>query len=189
MANTSDFRKGSCIKLDGNTFSIVDFQHVKPGKGPAFVRTTLKNLYTKKVISKTFTSGVKIEFVRIEKHLSQFLYKDSSWYHIMDSQTLEVYQIAPKRILSSELLIEGQEQIELLINSESGEILECKLPPLITLKVTYTEPGYRGDTVNRALKDATLETGYNIKVPLFININDFIKVDTRTKSYVERVNK
>jgi len=187
MADTSDFRKGLCIKLDGSLYTIVYFQHVKPGKGGAFVRTTLKNLTTKKTIAKTFNAGVKITTARIERRLNQFLYRDSMGYHFMNSSTNEMITLPTALIPTPRLLKEGQENIELLFHEETDEVIECKLPFIVSLKVTYTEPGIRGDTVNKALKPATLETGFELKIPLFVHIDDMIRVDTRTGTYVERV--
>ena len=189
MADTSDFRKGLCVELDGQIYMIVDFQHVKPGKGPAFVRTTFKNIATQRTMEKTFNSGVKIKTARVERKNSQFLYKDGLGYHFMDSASNELITLPAKIVPTPKLLKEGQEQVELLIHQESEEVLDCKLPFIVSLEVTYTEPGLRGDTVNKALKSATLETGYKLKVPLFINIHDTIRVDTRTGAYVEREGK
>lgn len=187
MANTSDFKKGLCIEMDGQTYTITDFQHVKPGKGPAFVRTTLKNIATQRTIEKTFTAGVKVKVVRVERRMCQFLYKDDMGYYFMDSETNEMMAPLPEALIPTpELLKEGQEEVELIVHQESGEVLDCKLPFIISLQIEYTEPGLRGDTVNKAMKPATLETGYEIKVPLFIDTGDVIRVDTRTRSYVER---
>ncbi|MEM7362048.1 MAG: elongation factor P [Bacteroidota bacterium] len=186
MANTSDFRKGLCLEMDGQVYIITDFQHVKPGKGPAFVRTTLKNIATQRTHEKTFTSGVKIKTARVERRMSQFLYKDSQGYHFMDSESNEMLVLPKSLIPTPELLKEGQENVELVVHQETEEVLDCNLPLVVSLQVTYTEPGLRGDTVNKAMKPATLETGYELKVPLFINTDDMIRVDTRKGTYLER---
>lgn len=189
MADTSDFRKGLCLEMEGQVYMMVDFQHVKPGKGPAFVRTTLKNIATQRTSEKTFNAGVKIKTARVERRISQFLYKDSMGYHFMDSVSNDLLTLPGSLIPTPELLKEGQEDVEILVHQETEEVLDCKLPLIVSLKVTYTEPGLRGDTVNKALKPATVETGYELKVPLFVHTDDVIRVDTRTRTYVEREGK
>ena len=186
MADTSDFRKGLCIELDGQIYVMVDFQHVKPGKGPAFVRTTLKNLATQRTMEKTFNSGVKIKTARVERRMNQFLYKDSLGFHFMDSTTNELLTLQPAVVPTPELLKEGQEKIEIVVHQETEQILDCNLPFIVSLKVEYAEAGIRGDTVNKPMKQAMLETGFEIKVPLFVETGDTIRVDTRTRAYVER---
>jgi elongation factor P len=186
MATTSDFKNGLCIEFNNNLYMIVEFQHVKPGKGGAFVRTKLKSLTTGKVIDNTFNAGVKIKTARIERKPYQFLYQDATGYHLMDNVTFEQLSVKEELIDRPELLKEGQE-LEVLFHQESGKVLVCELPPFVELRVTYTEPGLKGDTATRALKPATLETGLQIQVPLFINNEDLLKIDTRTIAYVERV--
>ena len=186
MASTADFKNGLCLEFNNGLYTIVEFQHVKPGKGPAFVRTKLKNLTTGKVIDNTFTSGVKITTARIERRPHQFLYKDDMGYYFMDSNTFEQIMVEEKLINAPEFLKEGQE-VEILYHDESDSVLSCELPPFVELIVTYTEPGIRGDTATNASKPATLETGAVIQVPLFIDQDEKIKVDTRTSSYSERV--
>ncbi|MGD9995059.1 MAG: elongation factor P [Salinivirgaceae bacterium] len=188
MADTSDFRNGLCIEYNGKLFTIVSFQHVKPGKGPAFVRTKLKNLETGKVIDNTFTSGVKINTVRIERRAYQFLYKDEMGYNFMNSETFEQVSIPESLIDAAELLKEGQE-CEIVYHAEKETPLQVDLPPFVEMEVTYSEPGIKGDTATNTLKAATVETGATVMVPLFINTGDIIKVDTRDKSYSERVKK
>ncbi|MGE4290073.1 MAG: elongation factor P [Salinivirgaceae bacterium] len=188
MADTSDFRNGLCIEYNGKLFTIVSFQHVKPGKGPAFVRTKLKNLETGKVIDNTFTSGVKITTVRIERRPYQYLYKDEAGYNFMNSENFEQVSIPESLIDAAELLKEGQE-CEIVFHAEKETPLQVDLPPFVEMEVTYTEPGIKGDTATNTLKAATVETGATVMVPLFINTGDFIKVDTRDKSYSERVKK
>lgn len=187
MATTADFKNGLCMEYNGDLYTIVQFQHVKPGKGGAFVRTKLKNIKTGKVIDNTFNAGVKIDTVRIERRPYQFLYKDDMGYHFMHMETYEQTSLGPEIIENKDLLKEGQ-TVEMMVHAATETALSCELPPFITLEVTYTEPGIRGDTSSStALKPATLETGAIIMVPLFVNQGDKIKVDTRDRSYSERV--
>lgn len=187
MASTADFRNGLCIEYNNDLYTIVHFQHVKPGKGPAFVRTKLKNLKTGKVIDNTFTSGVKIEVARIERRPYQFLYTDDLGYHLMHKETFEQLSIQKELINAVDLLKEGQD-LEVVYHADTETPLSCELPPFVELEITYTEPGIRGDTSSTSsLKPATLETGATINVPLFIDTGEKIKVDTRDSSYSERV--
>ena len=160
--------------------------HVKPGKGPAFVRTKLKNVKTGKVIDNTFPSGHKIITARVEKRAHQFLYKDSSGYHFMDTSTYEQLSLEESQIDYPEYLMDGIE-VEISIHTETGDILSCELPQSIESKIIYTEPGVKGDTATNATKLAKIETGAEIQVPLFINENDKVKIDIRQGKYVERV--
>lgn len=185
MATTSDFRNGLNIEFNNDLYTIVEFQHVKPGKGGAFVRTKLKNLKTGKVIDNTFTAGVRITTARIEKKTYQFLYKDAGGYHLMDNTTFEQLDLEEGTIDNPLLMKEGQE-IDVLFHQQTGNLVGTELPPFVELEVTYTEPGLKGDTATRALKPATLETGLQLQVPLFIDNGEKIKVDTRTLAYVER---
>ncbi|MCX6352993.1 MAG: elongation factor P [Bacteroidetes bacterium] len=186
MATTADFKMGLCLEYNGDLFTIVDFQHVKPGKGPAFVRTKLKNITTGRVIDNTFNAGVKINSVRVETREHQYLYKEEAGYVFMNSDNFEQVTIPETMIDNSDLLKEGQ-GVEILFHAENESPLQCNLPPFVTLEVVYSEQGLRGDTATNTLKPATLDTGAIINVPLFVNTNDLIKVDTRTRSYVERV--
>jgi len=186
MANTSDIKNGLCIVLKGNIFSIVEFQHVKPGKGPAFVRTKLKNLKTGKVLDNTFPAGHKIETARVERRKFQFLYKDSNGFNFMNQETYDQISLEEERLTSADLLKES-EIVEILYHAETEEILTCEMPTNVTLEVTYAEPGVKGDTATNATKPATLETGAKVNVPLFVNEGDVIKVDTKSRSYIERV--
>jgi len=189
MASTADFRNGMCIKYNNDLFSIVEFQHVKPGKGPAFVRTKLKSVTTGKVIENTFPSGAKVETARIERRPYQFLYNDDMGFHFMHKETFEQFTLQEDLITYPKLLKESEE-VEILFHDETETPLRCELPQFVEMEVTYTEPGVKGDTTSTtALKPATIETGAEIKVPLFINIGDKIKIDTRDCSYVERVKK
>lgn len=188
MADTSDFKNGLCIEYNNDLFTIVEFQHVKPGKGPAFVRTKLKSLTTGKVLENTFSAGHKVTTARIERRPHQFLYKDDIGMHFMDTDTFEQISIPDEVIDNADLYKEGQE-VDILIHAETEKPLSCELPPFVEMKVTYTEPGIKGDTATNATKPATVETGAEIKVPLFIDQDEIIKVDTRTRSYAERVKK
>jgi elongation factor P len=186
MATTADFRNGLCIEFNNDLYTIIEFQHVKPGKGGAFVRTKLKSLTSGKVIENTFNSGVKITTARVERRPHQFLYKDDLGYHFMDSNTFEQVSLQEDFIENADLLKDGQE-VEILYHAETETPLSCDMPPFVELTITYAEPGVRGDTATNVTKPATLETGAVIQVPLFINENEKIKVDTRTRSYSERV--
>jgi len=186
MASTADFKNGLCLEYNHGLYTIVEFQHVKPGKGPAFVRTKLKNITTGKVIENTFTSGVKVTTARIERRPHQFLYKDDMGYHFMNSEDFEQLPLEENLITGYQFLKDGQ-NVEILFHAETETALSCELPPFVELQVTYTEPGIKGDTATNATKPATLDTGAIIQVPLFINQDEHIKVDTRDGSYSERV--
>jgi elongation factor P len=188
MASTSDFKNGLCIVFNKELYVIVEFQHVKPGKGAAFVRTKLKNIMTGKVIENTFNAGVKIDTARIERASYQFLYKDNDKYYFMHNDSFEQVGLDKDLINASQFLKEGQ-NVEISFHQETEKPLSCELPPFVELKVVYTEPGIRGDTANKATKPATLETGAKIQVPLFINNEEILKVDTRTETYAERAKK
>jgi elongation factor P len=187
MATTADFRNGLCLDWNDQLWTIVQFQHVKPGKGPAFVRTKLKNLKTGRVVENTFTSGVKVDVVRIERRPYQFLYKDDMGCNFMHLETFEQISLNPDLIENSDLMKEGQ-VIEVQFHAETETPMTAELPPFVELAVTYTVPGEKGNTANStALKPATVETGAEIMVPLFINEGEIIKVDTRDRCYSERV--
>jgi len=186
MASTADFKNGLCIEYNNDLYTIVEFQHVKPGKGSAFVRTKLKNLKTGKVIDNTFNSGVKVTTARIERRPHQFLYKDDIGYHFMDASTFEQVGLAKEIIEGYQFIKEGQE-VNVIYHAETETPLNVELPAFVELKIVYTEPGIKGDTATNTTKPAKLETGAEIQVPLFINQDEVIKVDTRSKSYSERV--
>lgn len=187
MATTADFRNGMCIEYNGQLYFIVEFLHVKPGKGPAFVRTKLKNVKTGKVIENTFNSGVRVEEARVERRPYQYLYKDDMGYNFMNNETYEQIPIDESLLSSPELLKEG-ESVEVVVHAETETVLAVDMPAFMIYEITYTEPGVRGDTSStNSLKPATIETGATIMVPLFVNQGDKIKVDTRDKSYVERI--
>ena len=186
MATTADIKNGMVIKYNDDLYSIIEFLHVKPGKGPAFVRTKLRSLTSGKVIDNTFNSGVAIYPVRVERRKFQFIFKDEFGYNFMDQESFEQILLNENLCVMADLMKEGQE-VEILINTENDAALSCELPPFVELKVTYTEPGVRGDTANSTKKPETVETGATITVPIFIEQDEVIKVDTRTYSYAERV--
>ena len=180
MATTADFRNGLCFNYNGKLVKIIEFQHVKPGKGPAFVRTKLRNLENGKVITNTFTSGIKIEIVRIETRNYQFLYQDDMGYNIMNSETYEQTAVAEELISAPRFLKDGME-VEVMVHAENEEVLGVELPQYVEFEITYTEPGVKGNTATNATKPATVETGARVNVPLFINEGDKIKIVERTK--------
>lgn len=187
MATTADFRNGLCIEFNNDLYTIVQFQHVKPGKGPAFVRTKLKSLTTGKVIDNTFTSGVKINTARVERRPYQYLYSDDTGYHFMHLETFEQIVLDEEMVKNHQFLKEGQE-VEIIVHADVETPISCELPPFVILEVTYTEPGVKGDTTSSTvLKPVILETGAEVNVPIFINKGEKIKIDTRTGEYVERV--
>ena len=189
MATTADFKNGLTIEFNDQLFTIVQFQHVKPGKGPAFVRTKLKNIKTGKVIDNTFNAGVKVNTVRVERRPYQYLYKDDMGYNFMHTETFEQVSISGEMIENADLMKEGQ-IIEINFHAETETPLTAELPPFVELEVASTIQGEKGNTASStALKPATLETGAEIMVPLFIANGETLKVDTRDRSYNERVKK
>ncbi len=187
MATTADIKNGLCIEFNGKTYSIVEFQHVKPGKGPAFVRTKLKNLENGRTVDHTFSAGEKIEPVRVERRPYQYLYEDDMGCVFMHSETYEQIHINRDLIENADLMREGQ-VVEVMFHTEKEQVLSAELPPIIDMEVTYTEPGVKGDTAStNSLKPATVDTGATIRVPLFIQTGEKIRVDTRTREYYERI--
>ena len=186
MATTADFRNGLVIEYNNDLYSIVQFQHVKPGKGPAFVRTKLKNIKTGRVLDNTFTSGIKVNVARVERRPYQYLYKDDMGYYFMHLETFEQIHVDGSLIDNAEFLLEGV-GVEVVVHAETETVLTVDLPQFVVMEVTYSEPGLRGDTATNTLKQATIENGSTIMVPLFVNVGDKIKIDTADKSYVERV--
>ena len=186
MATTADIKNGMCLDIDGQSLVITEFLHVKPGKGPAFVLTKMKNVITGRTIDKTFNSGVRIEEVRIERREYQFLYKDDMGYNFMNNETFDQVSIDKDIINGVDFLKEGM-ICEVVIHAHSETILFVDLPVQVALLVTYTEPGLKGDTATNATKPATVESGATVRVPLFINEGETIRVDTRNGSYIERV--
>jgi elongation factor P len=187
MATTADFKNGLCLNFNGKPCSIVWFQHVKPGKGGAFVKVKMRNLENGRILENTFTAGEKIDLVNIERRPYQYLYKDDSGYNFMHNETYEQISLQPEMIDNADLMKEGQ-YVEMMFNADEDRVLTCELPPFVELEITYAEPGVKGDTASSsALKPATLETGAEIKVPLFISQGEKIRVDTRNREYYERV--
>ncbi len=188
MATTADFKNGMCIIYNNDIYQIVDFQHVKPGKGGAFVRTKLKGLTNGKVIDNTFNAGVKVETARVERRPHQYLYTDDTGMIFMNQETFDQVNLPPESIENADLIKEGQD-IDIFYHEETETPLYSELPAFIELEVIYSEPGVKGDTATNTLKPVKLETGSEINVPLFVETGDLIKIDTRTRSYVERVKK
>jgi len=186
MATTSDIRKGLCIKYSNDIFKIIEFLHVKPGKGPAFVRTKLKSVTTGKVIDNNFSAGHKIEDIRIETQKYQYLYNEGDQFHFMNTDDYNQISIDKNILETPDLLKEG-ELVSISINTEDGMPLSADMPASVILEVTHTEPGVKGNTATNATKPATMETGASVNVPLFINEGDKIKVDTEKGHYIERI--
>ena len=186
MATTSDIKKGLCIVYNNDTYKIVEFLHVKPGKGPAFVRTKLKSLTTGKVIDNTFSAGHKIDEVRVETRKYQYLYAEGDTYHFMNTDDYNQITLQKEVLDSPELLKEG-EIVTIIIRTSDEMPLSVEMPAHVFLEVTHTEPGVKGNTATNATKPATVETGAQVNVPLFINEGDKIKIDTEKGSYLERV--
>jgi elongation factor P len=186
MATTSDIKKGLCIVYNNDTYKITEFLHVKPGKGPAFVRTKLKSLTTGKVIDNTFSAGHKIEEVRVETRKYQYLYPEGDTYHFMNTDDYNQISLQKQALDSPDLLKEG-EIVTIIIRTSDELPLAVEMPAHVYLEVTHTEPGVKGNTATNATKPATVETGAQVNVPLFINEGDKIKIDTEKGTYMERV--
>ena len=186
MASTSDIRKGLCIRYNNDIYKIIEFLHVKPGKGPAFVRTKLKSVTSGKVLDNTFSAGHKIEDVRVETRSYQYLYPEGETYHFMNTDDYNQITLQESSLDAPGLLKEG-EVVTILFNTEDNMPLSVDMPASVVLEVTYTEPGVKGNTATNATKPAKVETGAEVNVPLFINEGDKIKIDTSSCSYMERV--
>jgi elongation factor P len=186
MATTADIRNGMCIQYNNGLYTIIEFLHVKPGKGAAFVRTKMRNVQTGRILENTFNSGVKLDEVRIEHRPYQYLYQDDMGYNFMNQESFEQVSIAKELIGGVEFMKEG-DIVEVLVHADDELILSAEMPTNVVLEVTYTEPGLKGDTATNTLKPATVETGATVRVPLFIETGTKIKIDTRDGSYVERV--
>jgi elongation factor P len=185
MATTNDLKNGLVLNLDGQLWAVVEFQHVKPGKGPAFVRTKLKHVESGKVVDKTFNAGTKVETANVDKRTMQYLYNDGTSYVFMDTSTYDQLEIPPDVVgTASNFLLENQDAI---VATNDGRVLYIELPASVELEVTQTDPGLQGDRSTGGTKPATLETGHAIQVPLFITTGERIKVDTRDSSYLGRV--
>tara|TARA_B100001093_G_scaffold520275_1_gene614153 strand:- start:3471 stop:4037 length:567 start_codon:yes stop_codon:yes gene_type:complete len=186
MASTSDIRKGLCIRYNSDIFKIIEFLHVKPGKGPAFVRTKLKSVTTGKVIDNTFSAGHKIDDVRVETRSYQYLYKEGDSFHFMNTVDYDQISLQRDTLDAADLLKEG-EVVTIMFNTEDSMPLSIDMPASVVLEITHSEPGVKGNTATNATKPATVETGARINVPLFINEGDKIKIDTEKGTYMERV--
>jgi elongation factor P len=185
MATTNDLKNGMVLNIEGQLWAVIEFQHVKPGKGPAFVRTKLKNVESNKTVDKTFNAGTKVETATVDRRTMQYLYNDGSSYVFMDVSDYEQLEIAPEIVgNNANFLLENQEAV---VATNEGRVLFIELPASVELLVTFTEPGLAGDSATGRTKPATLETGHEIQVPLFINQGEKVKVDTRDSSYMGRV--
>ena len=185
MATTSDIKNGAVIMHKNKRMKVQQFLHVKPGKGPAFVRTKLKDIASGKIIEETFNAGIKMEFVKIEAKEMQFLYDDGDFHIFMDNITYEQFNVMNELINMAKHFLKGGMNVDLLFDGE--EVLDIRLPAHVKLEVSHTEPGVRGNTATGATKPATLETNYTVNVPLFVEEGDVLKVDTRSGEYIERV--
>ncbi len=186
MASTNDLKNGLVLSIDNQLWSVVEFQHVKPGKGPAFVRTKLKNVLSGKVVDKTFNAGVKVETATVDKRDMQYLYKDGDDFVFMDSNTYDQMTIPAATVGdAANFMLENQQAI---VAVHEGSPLYVELPTSVVLEITYTEPGLQGDRSTGGTKPATVETGYEIAVPLFLETGTRVKIDTRTGDYLGRVN-
>ncbi len=185
MASTNDLKNGMVLNLDGQLWSVVEFQHVKPGKGPAFVRTKLKNVESGKTVDKTFNAGTKVDTATVDKRTMQYLYNDGTSFVFMDTSTYDQVEVSPAIVGDAvNFMLENQEAI---VATNEGRVLYIELPASVELLVEYTEPGLQGDRSTGGTKPARLETGHEINVPLFITSGEKIKVDTRDSSYLGRV--
>lgn len=186
MASATDIKKGLVMVIDGQLWVVTEFLHVKPGKGPAFVRTKLKNVKSKKVVDQTIPAGHSIETARVERRTFQFLYSDDNGYNFMNNETFDQVSVDTDMISNPQLLKEGQ-AVEMLLHAETEETLTVELPASVTLKITETYDATAGNTATNATKEATVETGAKIMVPLFVNEGDLVKINTDSCSYMERV--
>ena len=184
MATTADIRNGAVILHKSKRMKVIEFQHVKPGKGGAFVRTKLKDIQSGKIIDETFNSGHKLEFIRVEAKGMQFLYSDNDSLVFMDNDTYDQLTVANNSVENVQNFLTAGLNVDLLF--DGNEVLDIRLPSHVVLEVTETEPGFKGNTATGATKPATVETGYTLNVPLFINEEDKLRIDTRTGDYVER---
>ncbi|ACQ80286.1 translation elongation factor P [Beutenbergia cavernae DSM 12333] len=186
MASTNDLKNGLVLDLDGQLWTVVEFQHVKPGKGPAFVRTKLKHVLSGKTVDKTFNAGIKVDTATVDKRDMQYLYKDGDDFVFMDSSDYEQFHVGPQIVGDAANFM--LENTEVIVALHEGNPLYVELPTSVVLEITYTEPGLQGDRSSAGTKAATVETGYQIQVPLFLEIGTKVKVDTRSGDYLGRVN-
>ncbi len=184
MASTSDFRNGMALNHDGKLVTIVEFQHVKPGKGGAFVRSKLKDVKTGAVVEKTWRAGEKVDEVRLERFTMQFLYREDDLFHVMDQETYEQTPLGRELFTDSVRFLKESELITVLMHGDKP--VTAEIPNFVVLEVKETEPGFKGNTAQGATKPAVLETGATVNVPLFIDAGDLLKVDTRSGEYMER---
>jgi elongation factor P len=185
VASTNDLKNGTVLNLDGQLWSVVEFQHVKPGKGPAFVRTKLKHVLSGKVVDKTFNAGTKVETASVDRRDMQYLYKDGSDFVFMDTSTYDQLPISEATVGDAAKYL--LENMEATVATHEGSPLYVEMPASVVLEITYTEPGLQGDRSTGGTKPATLETGYDIQVPLFVEKGTRVKVDTRSGDYLGRV--
>jgi len=185
MISTADFKNGLTIELDGQVYCILEFQHVKPGKGGAFVRTRLRNVRTGNVFEKTFRAGAKLEAAHVQRRKMQFLYRSDDEYYFMDMQSFDQLELTSEQMGEARLYLKENEDVD--IAQHEGEVIGVELPVAVVRTVAQTDPGIRGDTAQGGSKPAVIESGATVQVPLFINIGDSIKVDTRSGEYLERV--
>ena len=186
MATSNDLKNGTVIRIDGQLWQVVEFQHVKPGKGPAFVRTKIKNVMSGKTVDKTFNAGVKIETATVDRRDMQFLYKDGNDFVFMDVKSYEQTYVPAATVGdAAKFMLENQ---EVVVAFNDDNVLFVEMPASVVLTVTHTEPGLQGDRSSAGTKPAEVETGAEIQVPLFLNIGDKVKVDTRSGSYISRAN-
>jgi len=186
MASTADFRNGLVIEFNNDLYTIVQFQHVKPGKGPAFVRTKLKSIKTGRVIDNTFSSGTRVNVARVERRPCQYLYKDDIGYYFMHLETFEQIHVEEHVIDYPEFLLEGS-NVEMVVHADTENVLSVELPQFVVMEVVYSEPGLKGDTATNAYKAAKVQNGSTIMVPLFVNTGDKIRIDVAARTYSERV--
>ena len=186
MINAQDIKNGTCIRLDGKLYYCIEFLHVKPGKGNTFMRTKMKEVVSGRVLDRRFNIGEKLEDVRVERRPFQFSYNEGDHYHFLNQETWDDVTIDKDLITGVDFLKEGM-VIEVVSDASTETVLFAELPVKVELQVTYTEPGIKGDTATNTLKPATLETGAEVRVPLFINTGETIRIDTRTGEYMERV--
>ncbi len=185
MATTNDLKNGMVLNIDGQLWAVVEFQHVKPGKGPAFVRTKLKNVESNKTVDKTFNAGTKVETATVDRRSMSYLYNDGTSYVFMDVQSYDQIEVSPEIVgNAANFLLENQ---EVVVATNEGRVLFIEMPASVELEIPFTEPGLAGDSATGRTKPATLETGHEIQVPLFINQGEKVKVDTRDSSYMGRV--
>ena len=184
MISTNDFRNGTTFELDGYAWQVVDFQHVKPGKGAAFVRVQMRNLQTGSTVERTFNAGEKMPKAHVERREVEFLYEDGGEYHVMDTENYEQTTLTKEQLGNALNFLKENMMIQVLLFQ--GAIFSVEIPISVELTVTETDPGIKGDTAQGGTKSATVETGYIVKVPLFINVGDVLRIDTRTGDYIER---